>query len=203
MPTLSQTTYTPQSFHKLWLWFAWLVGAGIPLTFIGIGVFLLIAGGVIGLILLYRFWSLIQDGQARTSPAQAVGFLFIPFFNVYWNYVAQVGLAKDMNTYCQDRNIPGVKVSEGLALTWFILVAGCQLFFVVIPYAGALAFIALVVIQIILIKQFADVSTRIIEARESSNESLPNERSDPDPSVTLRLTTIEEVEIRNSKPHGT
>ena len=79
MPTLSQTTYTPQSFRKLWLWFAWLVGAGIPLTFIGIGVFLLIAGGVIGLILLYRFWSLIQDGKARTSPAQAVGFLFRRF----------------------------------------------------------------------------------------------------------------------------
>jgi len=173
MPTLSQTTYTPQSFRKLWLWFAWLVGAGIPLTFIGIGVFLLIAGGVIGLILLYRFWSLIQDGQARTSPAQAVGFLFIPFFNVYWNYVAHVGLAKDMNTYCQDRNIPGAKVSEGLALTWFIL-----LFCVVIPYVGALAFLALVVIQIILIKQFADVSTRIIEARESSNESLPDALND-------------------------
>jgi len=30
-----------------------------------------------------------------------------------------------------------------------------------------------------------------------------NERSDPDPSVTLRRTTIEEVEIRNSKPHDT
>ena len=30
-----------------------------------------------------------------------------------------------------------------------------------------------------------------------------DERRDPDPSVTLRRTTIEEVEVRNNKPNGT
>lgn len=181
MPTLSQTTYTPQSFRKLWLWFAWLVGAGISLTFLrrnDIGIFLLLAGIVIGLIQIYRFWSLIQDGKARTSPAQAVGFLFIPFFNIYWNYVAHVGLAKDMNSYCQDRNIPGAKVSEGLAMTWFVFYLCVTISFILRPHTAAFVLCSLLVIQILLLKQFADASTRIMEARESSNESLPDALND-------------------------
>ena len=63
----------------------------------------LIAAAVAGIwaiflhfVLLYRFWTLIQDGKARTTPVKAVWFFFIPFFNFYWWYVAYVGLAEDI-----------------------------------------------------------------------------------------------------------
>lgn len=54
---------------------------------------------VLYFILMYRFWQIIQDGFARTTPGKAVGFLFIPVFNFYWYFVAYLGLAKDQNKY--------------------------------------------------------------------------------------------------------
>ena len=39
-------------------------------------------------ILLYRLWKLVPPEQAATTPGKAVGFLFIPFFSLYWNFVA-------------------------------------------------------------------------------------------------------------------
>ena len=39
-------------------------------------------------ILLFRLWKLVPPEQAATTPGKAVGFLFIPFFNLYWNFVA-------------------------------------------------------------------------------------------------------------------
>lgn len=156
----SAATYEPQSFKKLWLWLAWLVGAGLPLCFIIIGIVPLIAGYVIGCILLYRYWYVIQDGKARTSPGKAVGFSFIPFFNLYWMFVAFVGLAKDMNAYCDERNISGPRVSEGMALAFCILGL-----FGIIPYVGIVTSIAGTVIGIILYKQLADTAARIMEMK--------------------------------------
>lgn len=161
-PTSQAAFYDPRSFRTLWLWLVWLVGAGIPLTCIFIGIIPLIAGIVIGYVLLYRFWAVIQDGNARTTPGKAVGFCFIPFFNYYWIYVAYVGLAQDMNAYCDQRNIAGPRASDGLALAWFILALTT-----IVPYVGIITAIAAFVIWIILYKQFSDTATRICEARTS------------------------------------
>ncbi len=43
-------------------------------------------------ILLYRYWRLIPPERAVTTPGKAVGFLFIPVFNLYWMFVSLVGL---------------------------------------------------------------------------------------------------------------
>jgi hypothetical protein len=51
------------------------------------------------LILLYRLWSLIPFNYRRTSPGKAVGFLLIPFFSFYWNFVAFWGFSKDLNLF--------------------------------------------------------------------------------------------------------
>jgi len=153
-----QINFSPESLRKLWLWFAWLLGAGVPLAFVFIGIPAIIAGTVIHYILLYKFWLLIQDGKARTSPGKAVGFCFIPFFNLYWIYVAVVGLAKDMNLYCQEHNVEGPVPSEGLALAQYITtIISC------IPYIGIPVSVAVVVIQIILTKQFVETSVKIME----------------------------------------
>jgi hypothetical protein len=154
--------FTPESLQKLWLWFTWLLCAGIPLAFILIGIPAIIAGMVIHYILLYRFWLLIQDGKARTSPGKAVGFCFIPFFNLYWIYVAIVGLAEDMNLYCCERNIDGPMPSKNLALAQYITtIISC------IPYIGIPVSIAVVVIQIILTKQFVETSVKIMKHKNS------------------------------------
>ena len=43
-------------------------------------------------VTLYRMWAAIEQGiapkRSRTAPGRAVGFLFIPGFNLYWMFVA-------------------------------------------------------------------------------------------------------------------
>ena len=169
---------TSQSTKILWVWFARLVGAGLALCvfalvqiffmkgscfnliIIVMGIISLIAGSVISYILLYRFWAVIQDGKARTNPSKAVGFCFIPLFNIYWHYVAIVGLAEDMNLYCREKNIAAPLVGEGLATTWFVL-ACCSC----IPFLNFLTTIPCLVIFIILMKQLTDVAARILEQK--------------------------------------
>src|SRR5215472_4189380 len=61
-----------------------------PRTFLfaAIGDILSLYGGIALLVLIYQMWQSIQDGHARTTPGKAVGFLFIPFFNLYWMFQA-------------------------------------------------------------------------------------------------------------------
>ena len=70
---------------------------------------------------IYRCWRLIQDGHARTTPGKAIGFLFIPIFNIYWFFVAIYGLAKNLNEYGERYRIAAPRVSEGLVLTGVII----------------------------------------------------------------------------------
>jgi hypothetical protein len=59
----------------------------------------IMVGAVLQFILLFKFWQVVQDGFARTTPAKAIGFIFIPVFSWYWNFVAIFGLSKELNRY--------------------------------------------------------------------------------------------------------
>ena len=63
---------------------------------------------VFGLRILHKLWSLIPIHKARTTPGKAVGFLFIPLFNLYWNFVAIYGLARTLNTEIGRRSVSEV-----------------------------------------------------------------------------------------------
>jgi hypothetical protein len=67
-----------------------------------IGSMVSLGAGVLGLILLYKFWQVNQDGHASTTPGKAVGFMFIPIFNIYWLFRAFPGLSLDQNRYIAD-----------------------------------------------------------------------------------------------------
>jgi ABC-type Mn2+/Zn2+ transport system permease subunit len=86
-------------------------------------------------LILYRGWSAVQDGSAQVTPGKAVGFCFIPFFNLYWNFVAHVGLMKEFNRLADSRGRPDQKVNEGLALTYSILTATICLSVLAGPFA--------------------------------------------------------------------
>ncbi len=67
-------------------------------------------------IFIYKMWKAIPPELARTKPGKAVGFLFIPIFNIYWWFVAVWGWSRDWNTYAKQSE-PGLPtVSEKLAL---------------------------------------------------------------------------------------
>jgi hypothetical protein len=71
----------------------------------------LFAGAVLHYIMIYKLWQVVQDGFARTTPGQAVGFMFIPYFNYYWFLPAYYGLAKDLNAYI-DRHYAYLPVGQ-------------------------------------------------------------------------------------------
>ena len=83
---------------------------------------LLIWASVLIYIYLYRAWRLLQPGNVRTTPGKAIGFMFIPFFNVYWVFVLFVGLANDWNrVMAAHPNLQqGPRLNSGLALAFCI-----------------------------------------------------------------------------------
>jgi hypothetical protein len=90
---------------------------------------------VFGSLILYRGWKSVQDGAAKETPGRAVGFCFIPFFNLYWNFVANVGLMKEFNRLADLRGRQDQKVNEGFALTHSILTATICLSVLGAPFA--------------------------------------------------------------------
>ena len=98
-------------------------GAGIGAIVAMIGYFLSLLSFIPFYMCLYRAWVCLQPGGlARTTPGKAIGFLFIPFFNIYWIFQAINGLAGDWNrtvsTYGDLKAAP--KFSEGVFLVFCI-----------------------------------------------------------------------------------
>jgi predicted Zn finger-like uncharacterized protein len=73
-------------------------------TFAGADVFL-ICSVVIEYALFYKMWAAIKDSQTSISPAKAVGFLFIPVFNLYWALLMVTGFAEDYDSFILRRSI--------------------------------------------------------------------------------------------------
>ena len=87
-------------------------------TFAAANVFL-ICSVAIEMLLFYRMWAAIQDDKTSISPAKAVGFLFIPVFNIYWALLMVTGFAEDYNAFIQRRAIK----TKDLPLTLFLIYA--------------------------------------------------------------------------------
>ena len=54
--------------------------------------------------LLYIMWCQVPNKYTKITPSMAVGFLFIPLFNLYWIFIAYRGLAIKLNQGLQDVN---------------------------------------------------------------------------------------------------
>lgn len=65
-------------------------------------------------LLLFKMWTVIQDEHARTTPAKAIGFLFIPFFGIYWLFNVWGGFPTDYNKYIERHNISAPPLSSAL-----------------------------------------------------------------------------------------
>jgi serine/threonine protein kinase/Tfp pilus assembly protein PilE len=78
-------------------------------------------------VALYRCWSVLQGSTARTTPGSAVVRLFIPFYNIYWIFVAYKGLAEDANRFAELYGLKS-RISAGLSLAVCISM--------IVPYAN-------------------------------------------------------------------
>jgi hypothetical protein len=116
-----------------------------------LGFLAVIYSSVIMAIMVYKMWKAIQDGHARTTPGKAVGFLFIPFFNLYWIFQAFWGFSVDYNAYIERHSISVNKLPVNLFLTYAILSVASA-----VPYIGILPGIAAFIILIILVVQICN-----------------------------------------------
>jgi hypothetical protein len=73
---------------------------GLGGGFFALWYMLLMAYGIVGMVWTYKFWSWIPPEQRHTnlwkkyiSPGTALGFMFIPYFNIYWMFVLYLGIA--------------------------------------------------------------------------------------------------------------
>ncbi|MCE1197383.1 MAG: DUF4339 domain-containing protein [Marinilabiliales bacterium] len=77
--------------------------------------------------ILYRGWKLMQINDPRLTPGKIVGYLFIPFYNLYWIFIAIGSWSKHANRRLQQLNIShevgsGIGISLAIsALTSFLL----------------------------------------------------------------------------------
>lgn len=92
----------------------------LALLSVGAGV-LLLAGWAGQLVLLYKAWLSIQDGNARTSPFKAVALLFVPLFNLYWIFNVLPGFATDFNRYIQRHRVDAEPLSQNLILAAMVV----------------------------------------------------------------------------------
>jgi len=81
---------------------------------------------VVWFVFIYKMWTVIPKKYARTTPGKAVGFLFIPFYNLYWIFQAVWGFARDFNSYiaARDFNISPLPTNLFLSFVIIWLLAG-------------------------------------------------------------------------------
>jgi hypothetical protein len=140
---------------------------------IGMGVFglvlfvIVVLMMVFAMILLYRYWAVMQPYTKRTTPGKAVGFLFIPFFNLYWMFVAYHGLSKDIDAYLdRHRGSQAPRPSTGLVLATVIL-----MLVTMVPYLGNLASLALLVLVFLMKLRLNNSIIGIIQDRARQQAS--------------------------------
>jgi predicted Zn finger-like uncharacterized protein len=111
-------------------------------TFAAADVFL-ICSVLIEMLLFYKMWAAIQDDQTSVSPAKAVGFLFVPVFNIYWALYMVPGFAEDYNAFIQRRSVK----TQDLPLILFLIYAVVFILaatVVTTPMIGVFAFLRLI-----------------------------------------------------------
>ncbi len=94
------------------------LGGGMVIALM-LGIIASIFSWILFYIYIYRAWVCLQLGAPRTTPGKAVGFLFIPFFNIYWFFVAINGLPKDWNRIVS--SYEDLKAAPKLSETTFLL----------------------------------------------------------------------------------
>ncbi|MDO4584459.1 MAG: DUF4339 domain-containing protein [Planctomycetia bacterium] len=104
-------------------------------------------------MLLYNLWKIIPPSIARTTPGKAVGFLFIPLFNLYWIFIAYYVLSKQLNAVSTQKGLPPM-LSPEFALVTCILS--------IIPQLNSIGGILL----IILFYQMKKTAIQIIQSDE-------------------------------------
>lgn len=143
------------------------------LFIVGLGVLqFLVVYIVYPFVLLTKMWSAIQDGNARTTPGKAVGFLFIPFFNIYWICNVWGGFPTDYNNFVGRYQLPVSNLSPMLFIMFpvFVLISG-------ITFGATL--IVNFFILLAIIPKVCDAVNAVAEATQERRTVVPVQTQNP------------------------
>lgn len=90
-------------------------------------------------IWLYKTWEAVPQQHQSTSPGKALGFLFVPFFNIYWMFRAFPGLSKSIQNAHKAAN-PSY---SGGGVAFAVGLMACIMSF--IPFVQIVSFIPFVI----------------------------------------------------------
>lgn len=113
--------------------------------------------GVFGLM-TYRMWAALQDGQTRTKPGMAAGFLFIPGFSLYWIFPAVWGFSKEYNALIERHNLGLAPLPQPMFLSLAICYAGSSL-----PYLGTFFVLPLLIFMMFVANKSIDAVNGLLE----------------------------------------
>jgi hypothetical protein len=89
------------------------------------------------LVLLAKMWAAIQDDMTSVSPAKAIGFLFIPFFNLFWIFRVWAGYADEYDNYVLRHDLQVAPLERGIFVVYpiFALLGGLLIFpLIAVPF---------------------------------------------------------------------
>jgi hypothetical protein len=108
-------------------------GATISAVLFGVASLSFGAYFIAALVWLYKSWAMLPESArftgngTRVTPGGAVGFLFVPFYNLYWYFACSAGFCTALNRQLEAYGSPK-RASRGLAITAAV--------FQVIPYVN-------------------------------------------------------------------
>lgn len=135
---------------------------------------------IVMLVLWFRAWASIQDGQARTTPGKAVGFLFIPLFNFYWAFQVIWGFARDYNRYIkrhrshiEQSGVDAQPLPERLFLVYVILSLTTW-----IPILGLILLLVNCVVGVVMILRICDAVNALVDASAYALDAPSSQHAD-------------------------
>jgi hypothetical protein len=80
--------------------------------------------------LLAKMWGALQDGQTEITVGKAIGFLFIPVYNIYWIFRAWGSFPEEYNSFVARHRLNAPQLSPGVYSFYpiFMLLAGILAF---------------------------------------------------------------------------
>jgi hypothetical protein len=123
---------------------------------------------VITLRLLYKMWAAIQDGRPRTTPAKAIGYLFIPFFSVYWIFQVWGGCPADYNSYVGSHRSDLPRLNSGIYVAYPVLILLSA-----IPFLNILTVFVSLFVFFAIITKTCDAVNRLADVTQGQIRSVP------------------------------
>jgi hypothetical protein len=126
--------------------------AGVSM--VSIGIIILIAAQIYVLVLLYQIWKYVIGESFRyglrpsiDSPGKAIGYIFIPFYNIYWMFIVYGKFARDCNAVAQAKGKTGILTDGvGQAIPILILI---NFFLSWIPIIGVIITLIIFILEIV------------------------------------------------------